>query len=226
MQSEGRHMRRFIGFMVVVAAAALVVVTTAVATSGNKTQLYSKDNGPHGTAYKCFPDTPGTPTNGWTFVHSYDTQADCEAAIPTGGEVGPWTATACDGAVVIVSDVSQADADAQAAAFDCSAGGPPAVAPNPPNNIFLCYSTDQVTPSVWPIGQAAALLAGGGYWQPYAVKGNVAGGTNVGDYHLVCNIATGQAVGNQFVDDGGGASNASDHSVFAGVLGQYPLASG
>src|SRR5713101_1421130 len=96
-KTEGSFMKRLISLTAVVAAAAFVVAATAVAAPvGNKTQLYSKDIGPHGTAFKCFPDTPGTPTNGWTFVDSFDTQADCEAAAAGGGGEETFTATACN----------------------------------------------------------------------------------------------------------------------------------
>lgn len=224
-KTEGSFMKRLIGLTAVIAAAALVVVATAVAAKDNKTQLYSKVLGSGSIALKCFPDTPGTPTNGWTFEGSFDTQDACEAAIAGGGggDVGPWTATACDGSVLIVSDVSQEDADAQAAAFDCSAG--PAETPQAPAGVFLCYSADQVTPGVWGADVAPGLLKQG-YWQAYAVKGNVAGGTNVGDFHLVCNVAAGQALGLQFADEGGWSTNANDHSAVAGAIGWYSVISG
>jgi hypothetical protein len=91
------------------------------------------------------------------------------------------------------------------------------------NSFFLCYSVFQVEPGVWPAHIAGELLAGGGYWQPYAVKGNVPYGTNVGDYHLVCNIATGQAAGQQFSGTGGDISGTEAFPMLTGQLGWYPL---
>src|SRR5574340_1603900 len=67
-----------------------------------------------------------------------------------------------------------------------------AVAPAAPeDSTFLCYSAYQVDPGVWPVSQAQILYTTFGYWQPFAVKGNVTGGTNVGAYHLTCNLLPG-----------------------------------
>src|SRR5438045_318729 len=54
------------------------------------------------------------------------------------------------------------------------------------NGVFLCYSKSQTVPGVWGQGQAAQLLAEG-YFLPAALRGNVDGGTNLGDFHLQCN---------------------------------------
>ena len=97
------------------------------------------------------------------------------------------------------------------------------VLPAGENSFFLCYSVFQVDPGVWPAHIAGQLLAGGGYWQPYAVKGNVPYGTNVGDYHLVCNIATGQAAGQQFAGTGGDISGTEAFPMVTGQLGWYPV---
>ena len=58
----------------------------------------------------------------------------------------------------------------------------------PPANdhVFLCYSKFNDEPGVWPVEQAADLIDEG-YWSPAAMDGTVAGGTNIGAYHLVCN---------------------------------------
>ena len=90
-------------------------------------------------------------------------------------------------------------------------------------SVFLCYSTFQVDPGVWPGHIAAQLIAGGGYWQPYAVKGNVPFGTNIGAYHLVCNLATGQAAGQQFAGGGGDVSGPEAFGSITGNLGWYPV---
>ena len=88
---------------------------------------------------------------------------------------------------------------------------------NEPDAVFLCYSKFQVDPGVWAPEVAETLLAAG-YYLPTAVKGNVPGGTNLGDYHLVCNapIATSGEVVNEngIVFPGG---------VAGGTLGYYPL---
>jgi hypothetical protein len=59
-------------------------------------------------------------------------------------------------------------------------------APRGEDGIFLCYSKFQVDPGVWGYSQAQQLLAGGGYWKPYAVIGTDSS-TRVGPYSLVCN---------------------------------------
>jgi hypothetical protein len=86
-------------------------------------------------------------------------------------------------------------------------------------NVFLCYSTFQTDPGVWGVKTAAKLLAEG-YWQPWAIAGNVPGGTNVGGYHLVCSLAAGQAATGAFTDGAGGY----EPPAYAGMLGIYPIA--
>ncbi|HZQ88944.1 MAG TPA: hypothetical protein VFA42_02960 [Gaiellaceae bacterium] len=108
-----------------------------------------------------------------------------------------------------------------------SAGGGPVIttgptAPPPPSNVFLCYSASQTDPGVWPASMAASLMAQG-YWSPYAVKGNVTGGTNVGSYHLVCNLAAGQAAGQQFAGGDGFVSGADAFKALTGAPGWYPV---
>jgi hypothetical protein len=87
----------------------------------------------------------------------------------------------------------------------------------PPVNIFLCYSVFQTEPGVWPKPQALALLQQG-YWLAYAVPGNVPGGTNIGGFHLVCNLAAGQAAGDSFV----GGDGTVLGPAYAGDAGLYP----
>jgi hypothetical protein len=63
------------------------------------------------------------------------------------------------------------------------------VDPGPPRGeegIFLCYSKFQTEPGVWNYSMAQQLLAGGGYWKPYAVLGTDST-TRLGAYSLVCN---------------------------------------
>lgn len=96
-----------------------------------------------------------------------------------------------------------------------------AVAP-PPDGVFLCYSAFQDNPGVWPKDVAATLLAGGGYWSPYAVKGTIAGGTNIGGYHLACNLASGQSAGDSFVGGAGEVYGPTLHGALTGTPGVYP----
>ena len=85
------------------------------------------------------------------------------------------------------------------------------------DDIFLCYSKFQVEPGHWAPDQAADLLAAG-YWYPNAVPGNVDGGTNLGDYHLVCN-APGTPTGDYLNLNGEVVSK----DVADDNLGYYPI---
>lgn len=86
------------------------------------------------------------------------------------------------------------------------------------NDIFLCYSLYQVQPGVWPSSTAAALIKLG-YWEPTAVDGNVAGGTNVGKYNLQCNVTP---KGDGYVDANGVFWPSNFAPANEGVLGYYP----
>jgi len=112
---------------------------------------------------------------------------------------------------------------ASSGACSSNGGGPakPGVAPAPPVSYFLCYSAYQTTPGVWPKDVALQLLTQG-YWLAYAVPGTVAGGTNLGGYHLVCNLASTQAVDGQFVGGDGTVLGSS----YSGVQGLYPQIGG
>ncbi len=87
------------------------------------------------------------------------------------------------------------------------------------DDIFLCYSKFQVDPGHWAPDQAADLLSGG-YWYPNAVPGNVPGGTNLGDYHLMCN-APGTPTGDYLNLNGEVVSK----DVADDNLGYYPIVS-
>jgi len=105
-----------------------------------------------------------------------------------------------------------------------SAGACPVAAPPPPpNNAFLCYSASETNPGVWPMDTAVQLLKGGGYWSPYAVPGNVDGGTNIGGYHLVCNLATGQSAGDSTLGGAGETLGPSTKQDVQNVPGHYPV---
>jgi hypothetical protein len=86
-------------------------------------------------------------------------------------------------------------------------------------HIFLCYSKFQTDPGVWGSGTAALLLKTG-YWLPYALPGNLDGATNLGSYHLACNLTGTQTPTGGFVDDGGGTWSAD----YAAMTGLYPQA--
>lgn len=68
---------------------------------------------------------------------------------------------------------------------------------------FVCYSKyEQDGGAVFPAAQAESLLADG-EWSPSAVAGNVAGGDNLGAYHLECNPPASLAPTGRYVGDGG-----------------------
>jgi len=110
---------------------------------------------------------------------------------------------------------------------------------DPPSHTFLCYSTFEVDPAVYTFGQAWQLLtsASDHYFTPYAIKGNVQYGTNIGGYHLVCNAgllgllahtsgtpqnyadSDGQVFGQTWAD-----AMASDHGSYNGMtLNVFPV---
>lgn len=105
---------------------------------------------------------------------------------------------------------------------DITAAAVAAVQPPPPNNVFLCYSVFETNPAVFPIGTAGALL-GHGYWSPYAVPGNVAGGTNIGGYNLVCNLASAQSVGDSTLGGAGEVYGAGVKQELEDVPGHYSV---
>jgi hypothetical protein len=102
------------------------------------------------------------------------------------------------------------------AGADVCGSAPAAI--NEPDGVFLCYSKFQVEPGVWSPAQAKELL-GQGYYYPVAVKGNVPGGTNLGDYHLVCNAPAATPPG-LVVNENGMVLPAA---LAGDTLGYYPL---
>ena len=107
-----------------------------------------------------------------------------------------------------------------------SGGGSGAAAPlpppPPPDGAFLCYSAFQDNPGVWPMPVATQLLSQG-YWSPYAIPGNVAGGTNIGSYHLTCNLATGQSASDSTLGGAGETYGAGEKSDVSDVPGHYSI---
>jgi hypothetical protein len=88
-----------------------------------------------------------------------------------------------------------------------------------PDGVFLCYSSFQVDPGVWPSPEAATLFALG-YWQPYAVLG-ARSATRLGAYSLLCNLPAAATVSRaEAVDGSGGLIMGSARPP----LGLYPLA--
>jgi hypothetical protein len=106
-------------------------------------------------------------------------------------------------------------------------GGPTHAATRPPDSSFLCYSAGGDL-YVAASAAEAAVLEAAGYWLPTAVAGNVAGGTNIGAYHLVCMTSGALGVdGNappasQYVDDGGDLLDAATAAA-NGWIGVYPV---
>jgi hypothetical protein len=100
-----------------------------------------------------------------------------------------------------------------------TAGNTPGQAPPPEGNVFLCYSSFGNVPGVWPIDVAKTLVADGGYWLAYAVAGNVDGGTNIGGYHLVCNLGGTQSVTPGVVGGAGEVLGGGNNGDF----GFYPV---
>ena len=62
-----------------------------------------------------------------------------------------------------------------------------ALPPEQTDHAYLCYSVggNPYVAQTEPFNDARVLMAAG-YWNPSALPGNIAGGTNVGGYHLVC----------------------------------------
>jgi len=106
-------------------------------------------------------------------------------------------------------------------------GGSTHTSSRPPDSSFLCYSVGGDFYVAASAGEAA-VLEGAGYWLPSAVAGNVAGGTNVGAYHLVCMTPGTLGVdGNappaaQYVQDGGTLVDAATAAA-NNWIGVYPV---
>lgn len=52
---------------------------------------------------------------------------------------------------------------------------------------YLCWNHEMVDPVAYFDSVADQMWTTGNYFEPQAILGNVAGGTNIGAYHLVCN---------------------------------------
>jgi hypothetical protein len=121
----------------------------------------------------------GAYTHGSTQVALVDTLGDLTnfpSAFPiSGGIFHPVVAGACAASTPPPVDSTSGSVSPSAT-----------VATRGEDGVFLCYSKFQVDPGVWGYSQASQLLAGGGYWKPYAVAGT-SSSTRVGSYSLVCN---------------------------------------
>ena len=74
------------------------------------------------------------------------------------------------------------------------------VTPAEPASSFLCWNREMTDPVVYQDAVADQMWQTGNYFEPQALLGNVAGGTNIGAYHLVCNapstvVPTGEGLG-------------------------------
>jgi hypothetical protein len=98
--------------------------------------------------------------------------------------------------------------------------------PRPEDEAFLCYSVYESDPAVFPVSTASTLLSGQGYWSPYAVPGNVAGGTNIGAYHLACNLTSGQSVADTTLGAAGELYAADSKQELQDVPGHYAVIGG
>lgn len=150
-----------------------------------------------------------TPPEGDSFSATFENLAAGVYSFQTYGDEGPEVAPNQEGGPVTNC-------------LDVTIGAGNGVIPQV-NNAFLCYSVDQTNPGVWPIGVARQLLKQGGYWTPYAVQGNVAGGTNIGAYHLVCNLATTQSVGDSTLGGAGETDGPGVKPNVTNVAGYYPI---
>lgn len=158
----------------------------------------------------------------------YEDEADCEStdAAIADPESGFYGQPICvDGTNYLFSDDEPAQDlidDLNGDGFSASAGAcaGSAAAP-PPVGIFLCYSAFQSNPGVWSKDVAEQLLKQG-YWLPYAVPNTVAGGTNLGGFHLACSVAATQSVSGDYV----GGDGSQFGSSFNGVSGLYPKIGG
>jgi hypothetical protein len=147
-------------------------------------------------------------SSGPTFAYEHVALPFVAAAATTTISFTSLTSAGCGGIVVDAVSVSRGTV---------KKGAPPAV-PRVDHE-FLCYSTFETDPGVWPASEAASLRDEG-YWPPYALAGRLDGGTNVGAFHLVCNLAGGKKTTGRFVDGGGGTWP----SAYAGAPGLYPEA--
>lgn len=188
--------------LLVVAAAlapfAIFVATGAAATTYTAHVVANFDTS--GVAFTDTIDTTSYPMGGstWTCTgERTDTGAaaqDVETCTITGDTTGfiPGTYSGAPdgdlpplGTISWVSDYDGADALDWTITISANV---PAAEVRPPNTVFLCNSKFQGDPGAWRFDTAKGLFAAG-YWQPFAVKGTVAGGTNIGGYHLICNTA-------------------------------------
>jgi hypothetical protein len=92
------------------------------------------------------------------------------AGVNTGGTWGTWPWSDC---------------------VDLTVAAAPVVVPAVPSaeiaSSYLCWNREMVNPVAYIDKTADQMWKTGNYLEPQAILGNVAGGTNLGAYHLVCN---------------------------------------
>jgi hypothetical protein len=219
VERESR-MKRMLVVLSIVAAAALVGVAAGGASvapssvfciAGNTVTLNLSDEGEFSAAV--FYQAAANEGGFWYFTDEGTEETD---EIPIGN----------DGDEFLPSD-PEGPFSAPDFTF-ISVGAGPCIRPAAPqvDNVFLCYSTFSNVPAVFPAPVAAALLKGGGYWTPYAVPGTADGGTNIGAYHLVCNLASGQAAGSNTLGGAGEVDGANTKPNTTNVPGYYPIIGG
>jgi hypothetical protein len=190
-------------------------------TAGQTVHLQAAFNGTEDPSDSCFGpyDDQGqvTVSDGVTTTTLYSTDA-CSTIGFGGWQLLSYTATAT-GDITVTAEVRNiGDADVPSQIFLDNVGfGAISVAPQV-NNIFLCYSSFQTVPGVWPANEALTLVKQG-YWEPTAVDGNVDGGVNVGSYHLQCNATP---KGDGYVGDGGQWFGPEWAATAKEELGFYP----
>lgn len=95
----------------------------------------------------------------------------------------------------------------------------PAIPSDEAASSYLCWNQTMVDPVEYIDKVADTMWLSGNYFEPQAVLGNVEGGTNIGAYHLVCNMAGTLKETDQSV---GGSGEVYDAQVTALMHAQHP----
>jgi hypothetical protein len=210
-------MKRMLGVVSIVVAAAFVGVSAASATvapssvfciAGNTVTLNLSDEGQLSAAL----DYQSAANEGGFYYDSAEGTEEI-SEVPSG----------FDGDEFLPSD---GPFDFTTSFVSVHAGPCGSATPRPVDDVFLCYSTFSNVPGVWPVDVAQGLLKQGGYWTPNAVPGNVDGGTNIGGYHLVCNLGSGQSAGDSTLGGAGEVDGAATKPDVTNIAGYYPIIGG
>jgi hypothetical protein len=187
-------MKRIALLLGITAITALVAVSVATASTSGVNDWFITQHGAH--AGQCV-EKPGQGHSNSDFAGPY-TDNTCTTLVTNGGGDNGGGGDNSGGG---------------------DSSGAPAQLPPPEANVFLCYSSFGNVPGVWPTKEAKTLVADGGYWLAYAVAGNVDGGTNIGGYHLVCNLGGTQSVTPGVVGGAGEVLGSGNNGNF----GFYPV---